>query len=597
MAVSPALKLALEIQKIVSKKVPRGDEYVTIVCLAYLVHRRCLTKSRMLGEFSELNIPEDIKGDVIRLGVEDIWPEMQSLYLSYTDDDYKEVVEYFADNRRAYGFAASTPKSLSSLVYSLLDVKNGNTVVDLGHCCGSFLSHVIDRSPQVKVYGYEADANFNVIARCRMLLRAETNENLTAVLTNGEVFAVAAEELEAKKQNGAREGVDDDSRKLLFSTPEISRKVFAHYPVRELKRPGANSIVAELANDVGLSVKQMSVDWLYHGLVAKTIGYKGRGVCVMSLSCAWKESDYDARKAFVECGLVECVIELPHGIYPSVESQLAIIILSRGNKGVRLVDASRLFEISRRTPVFNEEHIRQIVEESKAGGKYFSIEQLEKNGFCLSASRVDKLSLTMSSGEGESCTLDSIVKLNRGLILRAEEIDAAITEAYTGMRYLSVSGIVDNDLAPDLPNIDVTKIHRKVNEKIYCAKNKAIIVTRNGIPPRLAVVNLAAGEKLLVNNNLYMLTVDATRADADYVKLYLESDAGMKLLKMAFTGGRVGSLDMGGLLAMKIPLPSLAKQRAFVAKYMKVKGEADALKARLRQLSAELATLRNGIDK
>ena len=151
------------------------------------------------------------------------------------------------------------------------------------------------------------------------------------------------------------------------------------------------------------------------------------------------------------------------------------------------------------------------------------------------------------------------------------------------MLFRSPANIIEGEIVGEMANIDLSKLNRKVNENLYCAKEQTLVMTKYGSPTRIAIVR-DSKQKLLVNSNLYMLNVDQAIALPDYVKLLLESSHGQSLIKKTLVGSVMQSIDQKLFMSIPVPLPSLNEQKSFVKKYMVIKAQLDKYKAMAEEI-------------
>ena len=167
--------------------------------------------------------------------------------------------------------------------------------------------------------------------------------------------------------------------------------------------------------------------------------------------------------------MIECVIALPARLFAGTAIATSMIVFSRNNKGVRLVDASELFVEGRRVNELSYENISLIINAAKNDSDismYVSAEQLRDNDYVLSMNRyiVHYVADGMAFG-------DVIKRITRGAQLNAKALDEITTTVPTDMQYLMLAniknGLIDKEL-PYLKSID------KKNDK-YCLSNHSLI--------------------------------------------------------------------------------------------------------------------------
>ena len=151
--------------------------------------------------------------------------------------------------------------------------------------------------------------------------------------------------------------------------------------------------------------------------------------------------------------------------------------------------------------------------------------------------------------------LGSILTVNRGAPLKASELDGISTIKETGYKYLMLSDISDGLIDEELHNI--TQIDSSLEK--YLIKENNLILSKIGSPFKVAILN-KRDSKILANGNLYILSVDESKANPYYIQAFLQSNEGQKVLESKAKGVQFSSISKGDLLELEIPLPPILEQ-------------------------------------
>lgn len=585
-------KLARELGDIVERVVPDHRQALAAqAVLAYLRHLCYGLNDSLLLPYEEVvsreGLPADVRDACTAWCLEGCWDELQRLHGTFEDQDYVDLVEYIAqESAPSRNFL--TPESVSRLVMSLFDVKNGDRIVDVGSASGNFISQVLASYPRATCVGYERDPVMALIFNVRIAVLAERNGQAPAAeVVQGDVFETA---------------VADPA----YNDQELRKVVFVDVPLgiryRDMPAP-AQEYAERLLARLHCTTRLYSAEWLYLGLGSRATGYKGRGACLMPTGCCFKANDLAIRKAFVEAGYIDCVIELPPMIVPKCSVSMVLVVIGRGKKGVKLIDARSCGHVGRQSSVLDADDIRRIVAEYKDGGIYVGTKDLEQTGYNLLASRYSSAAAPSKEGVPtvEGCVaLGSFCKVSRGTTVSFKQVEGLITEEVTSVRYLLPNDIVDGSLSETMPYLDVRNVEGKVyvnghsiTTRLYCVKGHSLLMTRNGYPPRVAVVRETPAEDIIINGNIFMLAVDPSVADVDYVRMFLESARGLSAVKNSYLEALTSGIDQKSLQAIMVPLPDMATQRKLVARYEAAKAKVDSLKKRVEAAQAELASMVN----
>lgn len=99
----------------------------------------------------------------------------------------------------------------------------------------------------------------------------------------------------------------------------------------------------------------------------------------------WNQSDSAIRSYFIENGLIECVIALPARLFAGITIATSMIVFSRNNKGVRLVDASELFVEGRRVNELSAENISLIIKATNGNLYIIELDEEKADPYYLAA--------------------------------------------------------------------------------------------------------------------------------------------------------------------------------------------------------------------
>ena len=519
---------------------------------AYLLYKASRFKNPAETPFSALasrGIDQDILDFATSVGIPEAWETLLPFLERYDSAVFNIVPKW-----RDVNSPNITPDGIIKLAVNLLDVSDGESFCDL--CCGSgsVTEAISEYTPLAKAIGY--DLNLGRIAWAKV--RAEGEEEGPSY-EKKDVFDLALQE----------EGV-----------PKYD-KIFSNYPFgMKLRNLEAGQRYLDLVKERIPSISRAtSSDWLYNMLMIEMLEDGGKAIGIMTNGSTWNTIDAPIRKYFVENGLIECVIALPGKLFHSTSIPTSLIVLSHGNKGVRLVDATDQFLPGRRVNELsgdNIDYILDAVDEDGNNSVFVSTEELRENNYVLNLSRYRLAGQSIDNG----VELETVIKrISRGAPLNAKKLDELASSAPTSMQYLMLaniqSGIIDTNL-PYLSRID------KRDEK-YCLKDRCLILSKNGNPYKIAVAEVHDGQKILANGNLYIIEVDEEKADPYYLAAFFSSEQGTAALKSITVGSTIPNVGVEQLKKLLIPLPDLETQREVGIRYQTVKDEIKMLQLKLEK--------------
>lgn len=487
---------------------------------------------------------------------EEIWSKLLDMVVNtiangeYTVDDLI-LFSLNAPGINAFDEWSATPKSITKLASSVLDIQPKENVADI--CCGSGKFIIDAWKKQDKAFYFGCDKVPPYVNSIRIR---------TGLLDGN--FSFLAED--------AFQLVEDESMKF--------DKIFSNYPfkIRISDLECGGEYLNKLRERIPSISKATTSDWIYNSLLCDLLKENGKAVAIMTNGSTWNRTDKAVRQYFIENGLVEAIISLPGKLFaPYTAIATSMIILSKGNDSVRIVDATNIFESVRRGNVLSDKNIETILSALNEDGAHsitISIDKLRDNEYNLNYDRyVGKIANL------ENLTpFDSVIKsITRGASIKADELDRITTNEVTNKNYLMLGNIHDGIIDEELPYLSVIE----KNMEKYCLKRNNLILSKNGAPFKVAIATPKEGQQILANGNLFIIEIDEEKANPYYIKAFFESEQGMAALKSIVVGSTIPNIGVENLKALKIPIPSLEEQNKIAGKYQATQDEIKVLKLRL----------------
>ena len=262
-----------------------------------------------------------------------------------------------------------------------------------------------------------------------------------------------------------------------------------------------------------------------------------------------------------------------------------MIVLSRGNEKIRMINATEVCVKGRRQNLLSDENIERIVmacnEESEIS-KVLSVEELRENDFVLHPDRY------FADEVDEGVPFDTVIKnINRGAHCTAEQLDEMSTQDDSNIHFLRTSDIQDGMIVGPLLSLS----HIKDNFEKYCLGNNSLVISKVGFPYKVVVASVADDEKLLANANLYVVELDTEKVDPYYLKAFFESEEGQSRFRNITVGATIPSIGIKDLKALRIPLPSMEEQKKIGQRCRDDLDEIARLKEQLEQARRQLSRI------
>ncbi len=451
-----------------------------------------------------------------------------------------------------------TPQGIIKLALALLQVNDSDLVLDACSGFGNFLVESMETTPYAKYTGIEVNHELAMISKIRF-----------------EVLGISTELLEA------------DLLSSEFDDHKFS-KIFSNYPFgTQAKLISDSSFCRRAYSVVPALAKASNSDWLFNYRIVNLLKDGGRAVAIMAMGGLWNTRDKQIRKYFVESGLIEAIIALPSRLFTSTNANTAMIVFGRNNGSIKMIDARDNFTDNRRMNILTDADVKKIELACRfrsSFSKDVAVENIAYNDYSLDPQKYLAVKETMINGVEFGTLISSIT---RGAPITANELDSLATSEDTKAYYLALANIKDGMIGQNLPMIkEIDKKYEK-----YCIKDGDILLSKNGYPFKVAVAEIKGDEKILATGNLFVISVDRTKANPYYIKAFLDSTAGIEELKSITVGSTIPTIGVSQLNTILIPKIPLEKQEEIANRYVAILGEIEQLQVAVEAKKAELSTI------
>ena len=519
-----------------------GISDLVIAFAAFVAKKHSMSSSVTVAEaLAGDDVPDAVKGLI--LGVGSKWADLSlSRFEKVSDEDIKNyITDKIAERNERVGYVhgvQNQPDTLNILNACLLDIKATDSVVDFGTGFASFPIYVANNYKYKKLEGIEIDSKTRLYAS---LLAYLSGFDIT--ITLGDVLKLS----------------DSEKYNKIHAFPDLNS---------ETVNPFLDKI-CELLSDDGRAVVFLAQGFLFN----EVRGHK------------------EERQKLIDGGFLEAVIELPVGVLqPFAGVNTCLLVLSKNNKSLRMVDASDFHEKTRRgvsslTAEAAEEIVKFMRQDSDKS-RTLDYEVIKANDYCL-GSRLyfleEKISLPVA---------DNYVKLSdlledkfmRGAQRKASELEKLESEEDTGIFYASAKDIQDNQLSKELKHLKSLDDNL---EGIVLKEEDILLVMAITGSLKVACVEKLEGRKIIPASNIYIIRLDRSKILPTYFKMLLETEQAMKNFDAFSSGTGIRSISVEYLNKLQIPLPPLEVQNKMVTKYKQIEDESGQLKERLAALAKE----------
>lgn len=472
----------------------------------------------------------------IRDGANDIYKQL-------LECEDKELLEAFKIESIMGPILSSSPSitedCLSELVIKLHEGRSNKKIIDLCSGKGQFLSMAANLYKNSELFGVEI-AMPNVI-ESRMLLDMMSAK-----------FSILTEDL--------------------FSIPCVPNYdlVFSDFPWRM----GTHQDICEDKDGVFTfeNVKKNTY-WSFAGKAINSINENGRAYVLMPTGALNSTLDEKIRKQVIDKGLLEMSISLPAGTRFFTNIDYSLLVFSKGNENVKMVDATSFYTKGRKKLKVND-IINAINNNSSEYVKIIDNSTIIENSYKLNSQPyfMEKIIVPYAK------QLHTVANTFRGIQYSSKQY----TDLGPGEGKYSVVKISDiNDDFLDCSGLSTVDMPEDKVQK-YLLKVNDILIVSKGYGLKLAYVKDLCGKQVIPTGNLNVIRVKNSDVLPLYLYIFLMSSKGQALLEQNLAGASIKSLSKKALDEMDIPAIDLDTQEVIENRYLTLQKKIVELKKDLK---------------
>lgn len=487
--------------------------------------------------------------------------DIKKLFRSFTKEELRSVVLYSLSNDvTGYrDFVETTTNSIYEVAKNILDIDGaGHIVADVGSGNGNVLAKIlVDCRKQgyvlKELVGFELNSE-----------QAKMSQMALDILSTGDPKPII-------KIGNVLDGGDFVCTRG-YCFPPFGMKQF----LREKSKP------SKLFKKIELSMRNTS-EWFFVDNLLSGLHENGRAVAIVSGRALFNYADEEYRKALIESGLLEGIIELPNGSLNFTGVKPYMLVFSHGNKAVKLVDASEA--IDAKTKRFNkiEVAVNKVLELYNSPDVPTKDINVLKDVSNLVPSNV----LLNVEKPKNGVPLGGLAEVFTGnqYTLGVFEKNGMLSMEPTGYRILTSSDIEDGFV--DWKALRSIKYEDNKFDK-YAVKKDDLVVTSKSSKVKTVVVDIEPKEKILVTGGMIIVRPDTKLLDPTYLKIFLDSEQGQNALKAIQKGSIIITINSKELSTVLIPVIDIDKQIEKAQRYNEKLSTLYALKQEARKLEDSL---------
>lgn len=315
-----------------------------------------------------------------------------------------------------------------------------------------------------------------------------------------------------------------------------------------------------------------TTDWVFILRAINKLPENGKLVVAGHSGLLFRSNDSNIREDLIKKGFIEGILELPPRSITGISYSPIILIFSKNNKSIKYCTFSSYGENYNNRKSYNEEDAEDIYKIYTNCTKTFKYEEIKTVGFDLSYAALEGSKTNDSIQDG--IELSKVCNIFRGSGLTSTNFEKDFTSEETGYKILTPGDIEDGAINyKRLRNIQSGEDYKK-----YILQKGDLVLTSKSSIIKIAVYLEDTKDKIIVTGGMLILRPESEKIDSTYLKLFLESSIGKKLLDSCKKGTVVVSLSPSSLLSLNIPYPSLEEQKLLSNKYNELLSIYDGMK-------------------
>ena len=422
-----------------------------------------------------------------------------------------------------------TPEFLADLGYTLMYIKNGNTIADIACGTGEFLKFAANKENEVSLYGCDINTDAYQELKSSKLV---SSTNIT--LERRDAFSLIGE-----KQ---------------FDN------VFVHPPFgQRMKIEGAlEQLIKDILQTNDFPRETLNSDLLFALLAAQLIKDEGSAIAIVSASSCSNENGKFLRKCLFEGGYIGTAISLPSKMLDNTSVPIVALGLGKNRASMFMFDG---------TIFGTKEGRKKLRDGSGVLCINMAFQMASKDIINVSDKDIVQADYDFMPNKyfdppysyKYEVPLQDVLQILRRGVINGNKAQSRLNEfgCYTGTsRFVRANNLDNCVFSGTLGKIDKENVPANAIE----LEEGDILLSKTGKPFKCAIVDEEPYRKTYFQENIYLLRVDRNKIDPYFLCAFFNSQQGEECLSNALVKGGTSSLPIQKLKQVKIPLPQMHKQ-------------------------------------
>ena len=453
------------------------------------------------------------------------------------------IVNGFNNIMHRYNYG--TPASLSKLIFGLFGNPQNATILDLACGDGDFLVSNAIQNRNNKYLGCEINFDASLLAKIRLTFLGVTN---------------------CIQEENVLNSTYVNHADYVFVEPPFGLKMRNSFNSEE-------EIVQIYNRDFKFG---QTAEWLFIDKALQGLNDNGKAIVVVPEGLLTSQLDINQRQYLINNNFIEGVIKLPQNFFQYASIPTSVIILSKNkiSDDCKFVDASEMYNVDGRSKILDVETILDCYNNKAT---IVNLAEFSNNDYNLSVNRYkDVTDLKLDNPLPLS---DLVEDVFRGVQISADILHKYSTSETSEDCYKIVSAgdIVDGTF--EISALEKIKIEKNYDR--YLLQNNDVLISCKSTKVKTSIVEIKDDEKVIPSGSIIVIRCDETKLNPVYLKMFLDSNIGTKLLASVQTGTVIISINPKSLYNLIISCLPIEKQKELANIYL---GTLDMLKLEKKKL-------------
>lgn len=537
------------------RKHPRANlTQSAIVAIAYLYYRSGFNNpGQLYHEIDEWIYTQYFDKELL----DQLYNKLDSYDLS--SDKKKQFALWTIDDDTFYrnedGYYEATNSNIADLVYGLLELKDNDTVLDVGSGKGDALAQIYERASaedvNINLLGIENNYNRLIISKIRFdLLDKEAN------IINGDVLS----------ENCVLPQYDKG-----YCFPTFGGRII---------NPNFSTVIS--SNYPDLFNGKSDAEWMFAFKMLNNMNTDGKSVLLAPTGLLYRYAGRKVHEYLINNGLLEGVILLPAAAIRRISVKTALIILSNDNTGLKIVDASgmtttvenREFSAFDASELLHEYYSKDV--------KYVDYDAIIENDYVINP--VEYLD-SAKPVVPYAVPLSSVVSIDKGSQYTVAKFKDVISRKATDYQILT-SGDIEPGGLVDYSKLTYINGDKKLLK--FALKENDIVITTKSTRVKTFIAKDLPSRNIIVTGGMIILHPDTDKIDPTFLKMFLDSETGSSLLASIMRGSVIKTIPFHSFQKIEVSCPPMDKQLEYSKKYNRLIAMYEGVKEQLEDIQQEI---------